>query len=192
MILETDRLLLREMNPEDLPALCRVLQDEAAMYAYERAFSLEEVNAWLKRQLERYEQHGFGLWAVLLRNTGEVIGQCGLSVQDCGGREVLEVGYLFERKFWHHGYATEAARACRNYAFDVLGAEEVFSIIRDTNSASQGVARRNGMALRGSFVKHAYGADMLHLIFSVKKEELHKPSAEAQEGPVPIKTENSN
>lgn len=75
MILETGRLLLRELSPQDLPALCRVLQDEAAMYAYEHAFSLEEVNAWLNRQLERYEQYGFGLWAVLLRNTGEVIGQ---------------------------------------------------------------------------------------------------------------------
>lgn len=179
MILETGRLLLRELSPQDLPALCRVLQDEAAMHAYEHAFSLKEVNAWLNRQLERYEQYGFGLWAVLLRNTGEVIGQCGLSMQDCGGREVLEVGYLFERRFWHHGYAAEAARACRNYAFDVLGAEEVFSIIRNTNSASQAVARRNGMELRGSFVKHAYGADMPHLIFSVKKEELHRTAKNA-------------
>lgn len=171
MILSTDRLVLREMTQEDLLALRRTLQDQEAMYAYAHAFSDEEVLAWLDRQLERYENDGFGLWAVLRKVDGEFLGQCGLTWQEWGSRRVLEVGYLFERVHWHHGYATEAARACMDYAFSRLGATEVFSIIRDTNWASQAVARRNGMQLRGAFVKHYWGIDMPHLVFSRRRGE---------------------
>ena len=137
MILETERLILRQMTQEDYPALCRMLQDPLCMYAYEHAFSDEEAQAWLDRQLKRYREDGFGLWAMVRKDTGEMIGQCGLTWQDAGGERVLEVGYLLQRAHWHHGYATEAAVACRDYAFNVLHAPEVYSIIRDTNAASQ-------------------------------------------------------
>ena len=92
-------------------------------------------------------------------------------MQDCDGQQVLEVGYLFRKEFWHNGYATEAAIACRDYAFDALGAREVFSIIRDNNLPSQAVARRNGMEPRSTFVKHYYGIDMPHIVFSVRRDE---------------------
>lgn len=141
------------------------------MRAYEGAFDEAEVLDWLRNQQRRYREEGRGLWAVLLKDGGEMIGQCGLTYQSWGERRVLEVGYLFERDFWHRGYATEAARACRDYAFDRLGAQEVFSIIRDSNFASQAVARRNGMTLRGDFVKHYRGVDMPHLVFSIRREE---------------------
>ena len=114
MILETERLVLRKMTQADYPALCRILQDEKTMYAYEGAFSDEEVQQWLDRQLARYAQYGFGLWLVVLKETGKAIGQCGVTMQPWDGREVLEVGYLFERAHWHHGYATEAARGGQN------------------------------------------------------------------------------
>lgn len=169
MILETERLVLREMTPDDLPALSAILQDDEVMYAYEGAFSEEEVHNWLNRTLARYREHGFGMWAVVLKETGGMIGQCGLTLQDCGGRQVLEVGYLFQKAYWHRGYATEAAVACKNHAFDKLGADEVYSIIRDTNAASQRVAVRNGMTCTERFVKHYRGMDMPHLLFSVKR-----------------------
>ncbi|MCE5235154.1 MAG: GNAT family N-acetyltransferase [Clostridiaceae bacterium] len=168
---ETERLILRKMDENDLPALRLILQDEKAMYAYEHAFSEEETVQWLNRQLERYEKYGFGLWAAVLKANGEMIGQCGLTMQAVPNGEVLEIGYLFQRVFWHKGYATEAARACKAYAFDVLNADEVFSIVRDTNYASQNVARRNGMRERGRFIKHYWGVDMPHILFSVKKGE---------------------
>ncbi|MGN0973036.1 MAG: GNAT family N-acetyltransferase, partial [Aristaeellaceae bacterium] len=97
MILETQRLILRKMTQEDYPALCRMLQDPLCMYAYEHAFSDEEAQAWLDRQLPRYREDGFGLWAMVRKDTGEMIGQCGLTWQDAGGERVLEVGYLLER-----------------------------------------------------------------------------------------------
>jgi len=107
MILETERLVMREMRPSDYPALCKILQDAEVMYAYEHAFGDEEARAWLDRQFQRYREDGFGLWAVVLRETGEMIGQCGLSWQDWNGRQVLEVGYHLQKAFWHRGYATE-------------------------------------------------------------------------------------
>lgn len=167
MILQTERLYLRQMTQGDFPALCKILQDEEVMYAYEHAFSDDEAQGWLDNQLRRYETYDFGLWAVILKETDEMIGQCGLTMQDYNGREVLEVGYLFQKAFWHQGYATEAAIACKKYAFERLDANEVYSIIRDSNISSQNVARRNGMSIKDSFVKHYYGVDMPHLVFSV-------------------------
>ena len=170
-VLETERLLLRELTAADRPALCGILQDETVMYAYAHAFSDREVDDWLENQLTRDRRDGFGLWAAVRKDDGALIGQCGLTWQSWEDRRVLEVGYLFRRSAWHQGYATEAARACRDYAFSVLGAAEVFSIIRDNNGPSRRVAERNGMAVRGGLVKHYYGLEMPHVVYSVRREE---------------------
>ena len=169
MILETTRLWLREMEQSDYPALCKILQDEAVMYAYEVAFSDLETQEWLDKQVRNYEELGFGLWAVIDKRNNEMIGQCGLTMQKYRDEQVLEVGYLFQKSVWGHGYATEAAIACREYAFRELDADEVFSIIRDSNTASQNVAKRNGMIIAGTFIKHYRGIDMPHYLFSVKR-----------------------
>ena len=168
MIIKTNRLYLREMRPSDYPALCKILQDTDVMYAYEGVFSDTETQEWMNKQINNYETHGFGLWAVTLKTNDEMIGQCGLTIQNYIDSQVLEVGYLFQKAFWHHGYATEAAIACRDYAFDKINAEEVFSIIRDNNIASQNVAKRNGMTIKDTFIKHYRGVDMPHYLFSVK------------------------
>lgn len=167
MILETDRLFLREMKQSDYDALCKILQDEETMYAYEGAFSDEEAQEWLNRQLSRYQKWGFGLWAVILKENEEMIGQCGLTMQPWKGEEVLEIGYLFRRQYWHQGYATEAARVCKHYAFEKLHKDEVYSIIRDTNTASQNVALRNGMSVADHWIKHYRGVDMPHDLYVV-------------------------
>ena len=176
-ILETERLYLREMDETDLAALRKILQDAEVMYAYEHAFDEAEVLAWLEKQRARYREYGFGLWAMVLKDTDEMIGQCGLTMQDGDGRQVLEIGYLLQKAYWHRGYAAEAAAACKRYAFETLGAEEVFSIIRDTNTASQNVARRNDMTVKGSFVKHYYGMNMPHLVFSITRGEWQERSS---------------
>ncbi|MBQ8555564.1 MAG: GNAT family N-acetyltransferase [Clostridia bacterium] len=161
MIIETERLILRQMTQEDFPALCRIMQDEEAMAAtYERPFTDGEVQGWLNRHLLRYEKLGFGLWAVVLKKTGEMIGQCGLTLQPWLEQEILEIGYLFARDFWHKGYAAEAALACKEYAFHTLNASEVGAIIRDTHTASQRVALRIGMQPAGTCTKNFRGTDM--------------------------------
>lgn len=82
IITETDRLIIREMMPSDLDALCGILCDEEVMRAaYESAFSVEEAQAWMNRHFKRYADYGFGLWAVVLKETNEMIGQCGLTLQ---------------------------------------------------------------------------------------------------------------
>ena len=167
MILETERLYLREMNQSDFESLCKILQDEDTMYAYEGAFNVDEVQEWLDRQIFRYQDWNFGLWAVILKETNQMIGQCGLTMQPWKDENVLEIGYLFERTYWHKGYAIEAAKACKKYAFEILKADEVCSIIRDTNIASQKVAIRNGMTIKDVWTKHYRGVDMRHYRYVV-------------------------
>lgn len=170
MILETERLYLREMTQADFNSLCNILQDEDTMYAYEGAFSDNEVQEWLERQIARYQKWNFGLWAVILKETDEMIGQCGLTMQPWKETEVLEIGYLFNRLYWHKGYATEAAKACKKYAFETLKADEVCSIIRNTNTASQNVAIRNGMKRKDTWTKYYRGVDMPHYRYVIQRE----------------------
>lgn len=169
MHLETSRLALREMTANDLPALREILQDEQTMTAYEGAFDETMTHDWLLRMTERYRTDGFGLWAVTLQSNGQMIGQCGLTRQHMLDQDVIEVGYLFNRAYWNQGYAIEAARACRDYAFEHLDTERVWAQIRDTNLSSMNVAIRLGMTVRGRFEKHYRGITMPHLAFAVDR-----------------------
>ena len=170
IIAETERLLLREMIPDDLEVLCGIMCDQQAMEAaYVTAFTAEEVAAWLQRHLKRYETLGFGLWAVILKQTGQMIGQCGLTMQSWNDQEILEIGYLFQRAHWHRGYATEAARACMDYAFSVLGASAVYSVIPAAHYASRAVAVRNGMQIVDRCSKNFRNVDMDFLLFSCER-----------------------
>ena len=169
IITETERLIIREMVKSDFDALCKILCDEEVMRAaYESAFSVEEAQNWMNRHFKRYEEYGFGLWAVVLKETNEMIGQCGLTIQSWREKEILEIGYLFQKAYWHKGYATEAAIACREYAFSVLNASSVYSMIRDTHIASQNVAVRNGMKVVDKFTKNFRYVDMDFFLYCAK------------------------
>lgn len=180
-ILETDRTYLREMVQTDFGDLCEILQDPEVMYAYQRAntdqvaFTDTEVQDWLNKQLGRYKQYGFGLWAVIDKNNSDFIGQVGLTMQNVEGKEELEIGYLLKQKFWHKGYATETAIACKEYAFNCLKKDRVVCIIRDNNYSSLRVAERIGMKFESKYVKRCYDLDMTHFVYSIKiKEQLNK------------------
>jgi len=170
-LIETIRLIIREMVQSDYDALCGILCDEEVMRAaYESAFNLEETQNWLNRHLKRYEEFGFGLWAVVLKETNEMIGQCGLTMQGWREKEILEIGFLFQKAYWHKGYATEAAIACKEYAFSVLNANRVYSIIRDTNVAAQKVAVRNGMNIIDKDTKNFRNIDMEFSLYFVERK----------------------
>lgn len=158
------------MTDGDLPALRAILHDTVAMAAYEGAFSDRESLDWLRRQQQRYRDDGFGLWAVELRDSGAMVGQCGLSRQRIEEDEVVEVGYLFQRTHWHRGYALEAAAASRDWAFATLPIDELYAKVRSTNIASMNVAIRLGMTVRRAFTTHYRGVDMPHLAFAVGRE----------------------
>jgi RimJ/RimL family protein N-acetyltransferase len=145
VILETERLRLREFRPDDVDALLTVLGDSVAMQYYPAAFDQAGVEAWISRNQERYIHDGFGLWAMVLKNSGEVIGDCGCVMQDVEDRKEIEIGYHVRRDLWGNGYATEAAKACVERAFSSLGEEQVISMIRPENFQSRRVAEKNGL-----------------------------------------------
>lgn len=168
-ILETERTILREMTQTDYEDLCEILQDAETMYAFEHAFSDVEVHDWLNRQLENYKRFGIGFWAVIDKKTTDFLGQVGLLVQNVEGKEELEIAYLLKRRYWHKGYATEAAIACKEYALNCLNKNRVVSIIRDTNYSPQHVAKRVGMKLESQFIKYYYNIDMPHYVYAIEK-----------------------
>ena len=145
IVLETNRLQLREMTLSDMSALSLILQDEKVMYAYNGAFSDKETLAWMQKQLQRYKDYGFGLWGVFLKDTDEMIGQCGITMQEYKAAQVPEIGYLLAYNYWHKGYAVETATVCREYGFNTLKFDELYSFVWDTNVASQKVVIRYGL-----------------------------------------------
>lgn len=165
MILETKRLWLREMREEDFGDLCEMLCDEEVMYAYAHPFSLCEAREWLHKQFQRYREDGVGLWAVLRKEDGAMIGQCGLTKQQIKDEQVWEIGYLLKKDEWHKGYAIEAAQGVKRYAKENLHLSSVYSIVRDQNIASQRVALANGMKEVGRIVKHYHHMDMEHIVY---------------------------
>lgn len=164
-IFETERLYVRKMDENDLEDLKEIHQDPIVMEAYEHAFSDEEVEAWLEKTMERYKKDGFALWAVIDKATGEFLGEAGLTLQLVEGKECLEIGYLFKRKHWHKGYAIEVAKKCKEYAFENLLADQVCSIIKYNNYASQKVAEKNGLRVQKYITKKYMGKEMEHLIY---------------------------
>ncbi|MDD3920587.1 MAG: GNAT family N-acetyltransferase [Eubacteriales bacterium] len=169
-VFETERLLFREMEQSDFSDLADMLQDPLVMYAYEHDFSDEDVQAWLDRQRKRYLELGFGLWAMVLKETGCMIGQAGLTMQPYKGAKVLEIGYLLKHAYWHMGYAAEAAAGCKQYAFTKLRANKVHSVIKADNFASMRVAESIGMTKEDEFITQYYNGDMLHFLFSVTRQ----------------------
>jgi [ribosomal protein S5]-alanine N-acetyltransferase len=165
-VIETERLALREFTLDDVDGMFAIIGDAETMKYYPQTFSRDDAADWIQRNLERYRHDGFGLYAVTLKASGNFIGDCGFAWQEVEGETLLEVGYHLRRDQWGHGYATEAARACMDYAFRDLGATEVVSLIRPENLPSRRVAERNGLQVERQ-VTHA---GLPHLLYVMKRE----------------------
>ena len=150
-MIETPRLQLRYLRPDDLDAMHAYLGDAETMKYYPTPYSREFVRQGIEKNIGNYSKYGYGLFGVVLRE-GELIGDCGLVWQDLPGGDELEVGYHFHRAYWGYGYATEAARASIDYAFANAGVDRVISLIRPENVPSQRVAERNGLKISGQIV----------------------------------------
>ena len=144
MVIETERLLLREMTDADFDALYRVLADSDIMQHYPYSFDEARVWNWIARNRERYQIFGFGLWAVCLRETGEMIGDCGLTMQLIGGQIKPEIGYHIRADHQRKGYATEAASAVRDWTFRNTPFNMVYSYMKHTNEPSARTAMAYG------------------------------------------------
>lgn len=136
MIIETERLFLREMDENDFDALYEVLADADIMQHYPYTFDENRVRNWIQRNIERYRIFGFGLWAVCLKETGEMIGDCGLTMQFTGGEIKPEIGYHIRADKQRNGYAKEAAIAVRDWTFNNTPFQIVYSYMKYTNEPS--------------------------------------------------------
>ena len=143
--METQRLQLREMKPDDFQALSLVLGDAEAMRHYPYTFDGQHVRDWIERNMNRYRKDGFGLWAVCLKDTGEMIGDCGLTLQNINGEMLPEIGFHIRRDCQRKGYAKEAARAARNWAFRNTDYPALYSYCKYTNEPSFRTAESIGM-----------------------------------------------
>ena len=170
-ILETARLRSRRFRYEDADVVFAIIGDRVAMQFYPKTFSPEDAKQWVVRNQRRYREDGYGLFAVMLKDSKEVIGDCGIIKQNVEDEMAMEVGYHFRRDQWGRGYATEAARACMGLAFDSFGADKVISLIRPENVPSRRVAERNGMKLEREVVH--YG--LPHLVYVLRREEFEAP-----------------
>ncbi len=164
IVLETQRLQLREMVPADLDFVTTMLADPEVTYYYERTFTRADASAWLERQLNRYAHDGHGLWLVLERGTANSVGQVGLVMQEVEGTRRPEIAWLLHRPFWGKGYATEAGIATRDSAFSRWGYRQVISLIRPDNEPSRRVAERVGM--RAGDPVHFHGFE--HIMYMVE------------------------
>ncbi len=151
--LETERLVLRPMLQTDLDALLLIFTDPKVMAAFNHPpFTHEQMQRWLQRNLDHQQTFGYGLFSVILKETGELIGDCGLEQMEDQG--AAELGYDFRSDFWNQGYATEAATTVRDYAFHDLKLPRLISLIRVGNLASKRVAEKVGMTLAEEFTRY--------------------------------------
>lgn len=135
-MIQTERLFLREMNSDDYDALYKVLADSEIMRHYPYTFDEKRVRGWIERNMERYRTFGFGLWAVCLKETGEMIGDCGLTMQNIGGVIKPEIGYHIRADKQRNGYAKEAAIAVRDWTFENTPFKEIYSYMKSANEPS--------------------------------------------------------
>ena len=169
IVLETERLFLRELVPDDLDFIALMMGNEEVSRYYERTFARHDSATWLKNQLDRYRRDGHGLWLVVERASGMPVGQVGLAMQEIDGVRHPEVGWLLHRPYWGRGYATEAGMASVGAAFTRWRYPRVISLIRPVNLPSQRVAGRIGM--RAGRVMQFHGFD--HIVFELAKEDWH-------------------
>jgi RimJ/RimL family protein N-acetyltransferase len=166
-IIETRRLYLRQLTLKDVTNLSLVLSDKESMRYYPHAFSKEEVVRWIERNIERYKNDGFGLYAVIRKDDDQFLGDCGITLQNIDGEILPEIGFHIIKTFCNSGYATEAAEACKKYAIEVLGFKSIYSYSEIENKASQKVSLKIGMNKIKTFTSDG----MEKVVFEYKASE---------------------
>jgi RimJ/RimL family protein N-acetyltransferase len=143
----TERLVLRRWTEDDREPFAALNADPEVMRFFPRTLSRAESDAMVDRIERHFDEHGYGLWAVAVPESGVFIGFVGLAWQriDAPFAPALEVGWRLARHAWGKGYATEAAIAARDFAFGTAGMDEIVSMTTVTNTPSQAVMRRIGM-----------------------------------------------
>jgi len=171
-LIETDRLTLRLMNEEDIENMLRIFTDRNVMKSFglesDLISSREQMKKWVDRNLDHQKKYGYGLFSVILKSTQELIGDCGLEHTEFEEKPCVEIGYDFLSKYWNQGYATEAAKAVKDYAVGRrnIDPKHLCSFIRKTNKASQRVSEKIGMRKIREYAVH----DVDYCLYAFSKE----------------------
>ena len=168
VILETERLILREYTPEDFDALYEILSSPVTMAHYPRPYNEKGVHRWIDWSLENYEKLGFGWWALISKETGALLGDCGVTLQNINGQLLPEIGYHIHHPYWRQGYGKEAATAVRDWAFTHTEYDTLYSYMTDGNAASWRLAQAIGMEQIGAYEDEEDG---LLRIYAITKEK---------------------
>ena len=155
-VIETSRLLLRPLLADDLQALHDVVFGDPAVTWDGTVGTLEDTRRLLDRKRRHFEEHGFGMMAVVDRGDGAVIGYAGLQRLEDGPE--VEIGYYLGRRAWGRGLATELAHALVDRAFGDLELRRLVAVVRPENEASKRVLAKAGLHPDG--LEHHYGADV--------------------------------
>ncbi|MDF1814189.1 MAG: GNAT family N-acetyltransferase [Verrucomicrobiales bacterium] len=170
MELLTERLLLRDITGDDFDAMREIHGDSETMHFYGGAFPPETTTRWIELIRQSYAEHGFGFWAVERLGEGRMIGITGITYQLVDGESIPEIGYLYNREFWGNGYATEAATACRDFAFREMKFHRLISWMVPDNLPSRRVAERMGMTVWKEAVSPKSG--MVHVVYSIDHDQI--------------------
>jgi ribosomal-protein-alanine N-acetyltransferase len=146
-VLETERLILRRLAPDDAAEMFRIYSDPKTMEFMGKGFdSIEDGRTRIQQHIEwYYEKYEFGLWATVLKENNRLIGRCGLLYEEIEGRKDLELAYLIDCNYWGKGLAAEAARAILKIGFDQYQANRIIAVIVPENRNSIRLAERLGM-----------------------------------------------
>ena len=173
-VCESECVFLRPYTQADFAALHKIVSDKQTMYAWGQGFSKKQSQEWLDKQLAHYQQYGFGIWAIIEKQSDAIIGNAGLNHTEISlkgkTQKIVEIGYLLHRNFWGKGYGSEVARMCVKYGFETLGLEEVYCLIKEDNKASIKVAKRLEMQKVGEYPKPYKGKKINHLVFRLEKK----------------------
>lgn len=167
-VIETERLYLRELVPADRDELAKVLCDAESMIYYPAPFTLKRVEQWIEWNIDNYGRYGHGLWAVIRKEDGAFLGDCGVTMQDIEGEMMPEVGYHIIKQYCRQGYASEAAKACMDYVFKASGYKRLVTYTKSDNIPSIGVALKNGMTFVKNFEKVVMGETVRESLYQTK------------------------
>ena len=150
-ILETNRLILREMTDDDFSALKMVISDPETMKYYPKPYDDEGVQKWIDWCKSSYKENGFGLWAVILKKSGDMIGDCGVSMQFINDEYRPEIGYHLRKDYHKMGIGKEMTKAVKDYFFTHFNYDEVYSYMNVDNIPSIKTAEANDMKLLNTY-----------------------------------------
>ena len=155
MQLETKRLILREYTTADFDALYAILSDPETMAHYPKPYDAAGVRRWIAWNEDNYKRYGFGLWAIVLKETGQFIGDCGITMQIIDGIQLPELGYHIHKAHWQTGYAKEAARTVLHWFFTQTDFDTLYSYTPCTNVPSIATAASVGMKKEKEYIDQA-------------------------------------